>query len=131
VEEEGVRRWLHAQRRDGDLAAFDAGQARKRELAAAVEAMRTRLDAVYRSEAPAEEKKRAKSEEFARLRAQFGNFVPAEPNNAFLVSISVYTQLVPGFERLLAQSGGNLPSFYKRVRNLANEDKSARELALR
>jgi predicted aminopeptidase len=131
VEEEGVRRWLRAQGRDVDLAAFHAGQARKRELAAAVEAMRTRLDAVYRSEAPAEEKKRAKTEEFARLRAQFGNFVPAEPNNAFLVSISVYTQLVPGFERLLAQSGGNLPAFYKKVRELANESKAARELALR
>jgi predicted aminopeptidase len=131
VEEEGVRRWLRAQGRDVDLAAFHAGQARKRELAAAVEAMRTRLDAVYRSETPAEEKKRAKTEEFARLRAQFGNFVPAEPNNAFLVSISVYTQLVPGFERLLAQSGGSLPAFYKKVRELANESKAARELALR
>jgi predicted aminopeptidase len=131
VEEEGVRRWLHAQGRDVDLAAFHAAQARKRELAAAVEAMRTRLDAVYRSDASSEEKKRAKSEEFARLRAAFGNFVPAEPNNAFLVSISVYTQLVPGFERLLAQSGGNLPTFYKRVRNLASDGKSARELALK
>ena len=131
VEEEGVRRWLHAQGRDVDLAAFHAAQARKRELAAAVEAMRTRLDAVYRSDASSEEKKRAKTEEFARLRAAFGNFVPAEPNNAFLVSISVYTQLVPGFERLLAQSGGNLPAFYKRVRNLASDGKSARELALK
>jgi predicted aminopeptidase len=131
VEEEGVRRWLRTQGRDAELAAFHAGQARKRELAAAVEAMRERLDAVYRSKAQAEEKKRVKTEEFARLRATFGNFVPAEPNNAFLVSISVYTQLVPGFERLLAKSGGNLPAFYKRVRELANDDKSARELALK
>ena len=131
VEEEGVRRWLRTQGRDAELAVFHAGQVRKRELAAAVEAMRERLDAVYRSEASAEEKKRVKTEEFARLRAAFGNFVPAEPNNAFLVSISVYTQLVPGFERLLAKSGGNLPAFYKRVRELANDGKSARELALK
>lgn len=131
VEEEGVRRWLQTQGRDADLAAFRAGQARKRELASAVEAMRMRLDAVYRSEASADEKKRAKTEEFVRLRAEFGNFVPAEPNNAFLVSISVYTQLVRGFERLLVRSGGNLPAFYKRVRELASEGKSARELALK
>lgn len=131
VEEEGVRRWLRTQGRDAELAVFHAGQTRKRELAAAVEGIRKRLDAVYRSEASAEEKTRAKAQEFARLRAEFGNFVPVEPNNAFLVSIAVYTELVPGFERLLAQVGGNLPAFYKRVRELANDDKSARELALR
>jgi len=131
VEEEGVRRWLHAQGRDADLAAFHAAQARKRELAASVEAARKRLDALYRSEAPADEKKRVKAEEFARLRAEFGNFVPVEPNNAFLVSIAVYTELVPGFERLLAQAGGNLPAFYKKVRELAKAEKTARELALR
>jgi predicted aminopeptidase len=131
VEEEGVRRWLHAQGRDAELAAFRAAQARKRELAAAIEAVRKRLDAVYRSEASPEEKKRVKAEEFAKLRAQFGNIVPAEPNNAFLVSVSVYTELVPGFERLLAQAGGDLPAFYKRVRELAEAEKPARELALR
>jgi predicted aminopeptidase len=62
---------------------------------------------------------------------EYGNIVPAEPNNAFLVSISVYTQMVPGFERLLAEAGGNLPAFYKRVGELAKVEKPARELALR
>jgi predicted aminopeptidase len=57
--------------------------------------------------------------------------VPAEPNNAFLVSISVYTQLVPAFERLLAETRGDLPAFYQRVRALAKAEKRARELALR
>jgi predicted aminopeptidase len=131
VEEEGVRRWLHSQARDAELSAFRTVQARKRELAAAVDATRKRLDAVYRSDVSPEEKTRVKAEEFARLRGQFGNFVPVEPNNAFLVSVSVYTELVPGFERLLAQAGGNLPAFYKKVRALAKEDKAARELALR
>ena len=57
--------------------------------------------------------------------------MPAEPNNAFLVSIAVYTELVPAFERLLAQKGGDLPAFYARVRELAREEKKAREQALR
>jgi predicted aminopeptidase len=131
VEEEGVRRWLQAQGREADLAAFRAAQARKRQLAARVEAMRERLAAVYGSDSSAEEKRRVKVEEFAKLRAEYGNIVPLEPNNAFLVSISVYTQLVPGFERLLAETGGNLPAFYKRVRDLAAAEKSARQLALR
>ena len=120
VEEEGVRRWLRARGRESELEAFRAAQRRKRELAARVEAMRARLAAVYSSEVPEQEKHRVKTEEFARLRADYGNVVPAEPNNAFLVSISVYTQLVPGFESLLAECGGDLAEFYRRVRELAS-----------
>jgi predicted aminopeptidase len=131
VEEEGVRRWLRAQNRDADLAAFRVMQVRKRELASRVEAIRRNLENVYKSNVPQEEKRKAKAEEFAKLRAEYGPIVPAEPNNAFLVSISVYTQMVPGFERLLAQSGGNLQAFYARVRELAKADKTARELALK
>jgi predicted aminopeptidase len=131
VEEEGVRRWLRTQGREAEFAAFQAAQKRRRELAARVEAMRKRLDVVYKSDAPAEEKQRFKEQEFARLRAEYSKFVPEEPNNAFLVSIAVYTELVPGFERLLAQKGGDLSAFYARARELASEDKKARELALR
>jgi predicted aminopeptidase len=131
VEEEGVRRWLRTQGREAEFAAFQAAQKRRRELAARVEAMRKRLDAVYKSDAPAEEKQRFKEQEFGRLRAEYSKIVPEEPNNAFLVSIAVYTELVPGFERLLAQKGGDLSAFYARARELAGEDKKARELALR
>lgn len=131
VEEEGVKRWLRAHGRAADLAAFRSAQARKRALAAAVEAARMRLEAVYKSALSPDEKRTRKAEEFDRLRAQFGPIVPGEPNNAFLVSVSVYTQLVPGFERLLAETGSNLPAFYARVRELAAAQKSARQLALR
>lgn len=131
VEEEGVRRWLQAQKRTAELDAFRAVQVRKRELAAAVEATRGRLAEVYGSRLTQEAMLEHKRGEFARLRAQFGPIVPSEPNNAFLVSVSVYTQLVPGFERVLAETGGNLPAFYARVRELAAAQKPARQLALR
>jgi predicted aminopeptidase len=131
VEEEGVRRWLRAQGREAEFAAFQALQGRRRQFAAAVEATRKRLETIYSSDLPEAEKKRLKAEEFARLRTEYGAIVPAEPNNAFLVSISVYTQLVPAFERLLAETGANLPGFYQRVRELAKVEKKARELALR
>ncbi len=131
VEEEGVRRWLRAQGREAEFAAFQAVQGRRRQVAGAVEAARKRLESIYASDLPEAEKKRLKAEEFARLRAEYGGIVPAEPNNAFLVSISVYTQLVPAFERLLAEARGNLPAFYQRVRELAKAEKKARDLALR
>jgi predicted aminopeptidase len=127
VEEEGVRRWLEAESRGPELATFRAAQARKRQLAARVEEIRQRLKAVYLSDVPAEEKRRVKAEEFARLRAEYGAFIPLQPSNAFLVSISVYTQLVPAFEQLLAQSG-SLDKFYGRVRELAAGEKPGAQL---
>jgi predicted aminopeptidase len=127
VEEEGVRRWLRAEGRTEELAAFRAAQARKRELAASIAEARKRLAQIYASDLPEEQKAARKAAEFAQLRTRHGNFIPAEPNNAFLVSIAVYTQLVPQFERLLAEVGGNLPAFYARVKELAATERSDRD----
>lgn len=127
VEEEGVRRWLRAEGRLKELEAFHAAQARKRALAAAIAETRARLARIYQSDLAEQEKLEQKALEFERLRAQYGNFIPAEPNNGFLVSIAVYTQMVPAFERLLAQAGGDLPAFYDRVRSLAATARSSRD----
>ena len=130
VEEQGVRRWLEAQGRGADLEAFRAAQARKRAFAAAVKDTRERLAAVYASGASADDMRRRKRAEFDRLRAQFPGAVPAEANNAFLVSIALYTEMVPAFEHLLAASGGDLPQFYARVRSLAEADRAVRDTLL-
>jgi len=117
VEEEGVKRWLESEKRSGELAAFRAAQARKRELADRVGQARERLAAVYRMDLPREAMLEHKRGEWERLRA-LHPALPAEPNNAFLASIAVYTELVPAFERLLVESG-SLERFYARVKKLA------------
>ena len=126
VEEEGVRRWLRAQGRAADLEEFIAAQARRRAFAARVKQTRDRLAAIYRLDVPKEEKLLQKRGEFEQLRSSYPQAVPAEPNNAFLVSIGLYTDLVPAFERLLAESG-SLPAFYERVRSLAASERSSRD----
>jgi predicted aminopeptidase len=128
VEEEGVRRWLQAQGRTSELAEFRAAQGRKREVAAGVAETRSRLSALYGEAGLSDEEKLTlKAKEFERLRARFGNLIPAEPNNAFLVAIAVYTQKVPAFEKLLAEAGGDLPAFYARVKALAASERSSRD----
>ena len=127
VEEEGVRRWLRAEGRPGELADFQAAQGRKREVAAGVAETRRRLREIYAADLPVDAKAARKAAEFERLRARHGNFIPAEPNNGFLVAVAVYTQMVPAFEQLLAQAGGNLPAFYARVRELAASERSSRD----
>ena len=126
VEDEGVRRWLEAQGRTADLADFRAAQARKRELAARIKETRERLRAIYATKLTPEQMAERKKEEFDRLRALYPTFVPAEPNNAFLVSIALYNEYLPAFERLLAESG-SLDAFYTRVRQLAHESRRERD----
>jgi predicted aminopeptidase len=129
VEEEGVRRWLESESRTSELAAFQAAQARKRDLAARIKETRERLKNIYAMQLSPEAMMEQKRGEFDRLRTAFPGVVPAEPNNAFLVSIALYNELVPAFERLLAQAG-NLDAFYARARHLAHEDRAQRDAVL-
>ena len=121
VEEEGVRRWLEHEKRTGELEAFQAAQARKREAAQRVAQARERLAAVYRMDLPDEQKLEHKRGEWQRLRERYPT-LPEEPNNAFLASVALYTELVPSFERLLARAG-SLERFYAEVRKLAKSGK--------
>ena len=51
-------------------------------------------------------------------------------NNAHLASIATYYQCVPGFERVLADQGGDLVSFYAAARALAKLPRSVRHARL-
>ena len=121
VEEEGVRRWLEHEKRAGELEAFRAAQARKREAAERVAQTRERLAAAYAMDIAPEQKLELKRAEWQRLRSLYPT-LPVEPNNAFLASVALYTGLVPAFERLLA-SAGSLERFYAEAKKLAKSGK--------
>ena len=124
VEEEGVRRWLAAEGRAAELEAFRASQARRREFAANILQVRERLAEIYQKNISREEKLAQKRLEFERLRADYPRFLPAQLNNAFVASVTIYTQRVPEFERLLADAG-SLERFYERMRALAASGRSS------
>ena len=130
VEEEGVRRWLDAGGRGSELAAFRASQLRRREFAARVRQTRERLASIYAAGGSPETLAAQKRGEFDRLRADYPAIVPAEPNNAFLVSIALYTEMVPAFERLLAACNGDLKEFYERADKIGGLPRDERPLAL-
>ncbi|MFZ5555463.1 MAG: aminopeptidase [Pseudomonadota bacterium] len=143
VEEEGMRRWLAARGSDELRASYMATRERRREFVALVLAYRDRLDVVYRSdlgvEAKRAEKRRLTGElkaQYQGLRSRWGGFAgydrwfAEELTNAHLASVAAYTQLVPAFERLLADNGGDLARFYGAVKRLAAGDKAARRAAL-
>jgi predicted aminopeptidase len=124
VEEEGVRRWLEAEGRAGELQAFYGAQARRQQFADKIKEARARLALVYKEKVASREiLSGRKREEFEKLRAEYPKIVPAQPNNAFLVSIALYTDLVPQFEALLRESGGSLEVFYGKVKEMAKSGK--------
>ena len=122
VEREGVRRWLAATGRDGELQGFLDGQKRRAEFRAQLDQARARLQVLYRTRLAPEEMRARKRTEFEALKpvlAANPRFARAEPNNALLASFSTYTELAGTFEYLLAEEGGDLEKFYRKVKALA------------
>jgi predicted aminopeptidase len=144
VERAGVRRWLAAHGSPEDQQAFERRQRFRTDFIALVQASRARLDALYREPLEAVEmraQKRVAFEELQRdyraLKASWGGFAGYDrwfaqtPNNALLVTVSIYTGHVAAFEAMLREQGGDLRKFYEAVKALARLDRSAREAVLR
>lgn len=147
VEEEGLRRWLLAQRGNPDaptLAADAARTTRQRaEFRELVGATRDRLQKIYASDAPDDVKRVEKAGAFAAMRAAylpikaewggapvFDRWFADGANNAGIVAAGLYADRVPRFAALLAREGGDLPSFYARVAELARMPKDERDRIL-
>lgn len=143
VELEGVKRWLAARGTPEQFADFQAAQVRKRDFAALVTRYRDKLALLYAGGIDPPAMRRAKADtleqmraDYRTLREQWGGFAGydwwfEQPlNNAQIASVAMYTQLVPGFQKILAESGGDLPRFYAEVKQLAKAPEQQRLAAL-
>lgn len=140
VEEEGVKRWLYSQGREKDLDEHRVDQQHYLSVIELMTKTRAQLATLYASGLPAPLMRERKRETFEALRAayaalreQWGGRGPFDAwfakdiNNAHLASIATYFACVPGFERELKAVGGDLPAFYRRVRELAKLDQERRD----
>ena len=143
VEEEGLRRWLEHEGTPEQRATYTDSRRRQAEFAALVLKYRARLAGFYAQPLGAEEKREGKRRLFAEmnadyeaLKASWGGFAGFDRllarglNNAFLVSIASYTELLPAFRSLLTQEKGDLPAFYRAVKDLSRLDKTERDAKL-
>jgi len=141
VADEGVRRWLKQQGRDRDLAEYLLEQERYLEVIALFDATRAQLRTLYADKLPPAAMREQKRAAFAALRAsysvlkmQWGGHAPFDVwfatgiDNAHLASVATYYSCVPGFERELRAVGGELPAFYRRVRELAQLPQPERDI---
>jgi predicted aminopeptidase len=143
VEEVGLERWL-ASASEATRQATRAAQTRKQEFIRLVMGARSRLQTVYAGHADAANLRGEKARLLAQLKEDYralrndrwNGFAGYDPwfaqdlNNAHLVPIATYTDLVPGFRRLLAESGDDLPRFYAAVKKLARRPEAERRQVL-
>jgi len=145
VEREGVRRWLAAHGDERQRAAWAAYLRRREDFLTLLLTHRRRLGEVFASAMPDEEKRAAKAAEFDKLQreyrrlrderwngfAGYDRFFERKLGAAHLAAVGAYNDWVPAFEALLAESRGDLPSFYEQVRRLGALDKPTRTAELR
>lgn len=144
VERLGVALWLADEAGDAARAEYATLDARRRDFKALSAATRAQLDALYRSPASDDEKRRRKAELMAAMRAEHQR-LKAGPwggatgydgwferaNNALLAVQAAYDEQVPAFERLFEQQGGDFARFHAEVKRLAALPKAERDATLR
>lgn len=143
VEQEGMDRWLERNGTPAQRAAFDTTQQYKLEFIALVLKYRDRLKALYASDLAADEKRSQKEAAFTELKAEYGTlklswsgfagydrFFAGELNNAHIVPVATYSELVPAFRQLLAEKQGDFPKFYSAVREIGGLGKEKRAARL-
>ncbi len=143
VEREGVRRWLTEHGDEKSRQAYADFSQRRREFLNLLLQYRGLLFENYGSRQSDEVKRERKQQLFAmlkdayaQLRASWGGFAgydrffAQDLTNAHLASIGAYNDLVPAFDALLAQTGGDFPRFYQEVKRLAGLPKERRDDSL-
>lgn len=142
VEDAGLERWLRARGRSDQMQNFLTENAREREFIELFAAGREQLNRLYLSGVPKPEMRQKKAAILADVTARardlqrrqgdefYESWLREGLNNAHLASVATYYQCVPGFERLLAEEGGDLDGFYAAARALAKKPRSARHAQL-
>ena len=143
VENEGLRLWLLSQGQDDVHGETSLRQLQRQQFVNLVTRSRNRLSKVYASELSDTLKREKKLElqhrmrqEYALLSKEWGSgggydtWFANSLNNAQLSTVTSYNDLVPNFERLLVQNGGNLEKFYSKVIEISVLDETQRQKQL-
>ena len=151
VERLGIALWLESQASEAARRDYADYNARRNQFRALTQATRRKLEAIYDEKGPAARDRQAQAamksiamdefrQEYRRLRASWGG-EPARwrnydlwverANNASFGAQAAYDELVPGFEGLFRELGGDWARFYDEARRLAAVPKVERHQVLK
>jgi predicted aminopeptidase len=144
VEQAGLRRWMIYSNNPKGLHKYLAYRERHRQFVDLVKRFRFELDSLYRKDIPLTEKRRHKASVFRRLRTEYeymkmdwsansayDAWFNESLNNAKLLTVAAYHDLVPGFIRLLESNNNDLRQFYAACRRLAELPQAERNRRLK
>lgn len=130
VAEEGVKRWLKHEDRLADLRKYEGRLVKRREFYQEIDRARWNLQTLYTSTQPAPAMREKKAAILAKLRDQFRElrrrwggrgleaWLREDINNGHIVSLNLYADHMPPFQKLLADCGGNLDRFFEKAAKL-------------
>jgi predicted aminopeptidase len=133
VENAGLERWLKANGHSERFKRYRKDSVREKEFVELFAHTRAQLAKLYASGAPSTEMRARKAAAFEMLASEihsleqryglhstgYDRWIDEGLNNARLASEANYYDCVPGFERLLADQGNDLPRFYEAARAMA------------
>jgi predicted aminopeptidase len=133
VENAGLERWLKFNGRADAFQRYRKDSTRERQFVELFAHTRSQLAKLYASGVAPEEMRQKKAQAFADLasevrdlemrlglhRTLYDHWIKEGLNNARLASEANYYDCVPGFERLLADQGNDLPRFYAAAREMS------------
>ena len=144
VEDAGLERWLTQQGASQRLQQLRERQAHAAAFVSLLARSRTRLALLYASGVARDEMRAGKAQILGALAADiralelregasyplYEEWIAAGLNNARLASVSTYFDCLPGFTRLLGESGNDLTRFYAAARELARQPRAVRHARL-
>ncbi len=143
VERIGVARWLTARGSLSRIGEYQRRKSRDDAIVAMVLECRDRLEALYSSDVSDANKRIEKRRLIGELKDQYTKDTSKWPaywgykhwfdnpiNNAQLLSVATYNDLIPAFDKLLKKYDGDLSRFYQAAGELADMEKSQRKHAL-
>jgi len=144
VENAGLERWLKANGHPDRFQRYRKDSAREKEFVELFAHTRAQLAKLYASGATPAQMRAGKTAAFAMLASEirsleqryglhatgYDRWISEGLNNARLASQANYYDCVPGFERLLADQGNDLPRFYEAARTMAKLPKPERHARL-
>jgi predicted aminopeptidase len=142
VEDAGLERWLQAQGHPDLIQDFLQQNEQEQAFIELFTQARADLSRLYASGIAATQMRGEKAAIFSRLAEHmrelqkqqgdqyYESWIKEGLNNAHLASVATYYQCVPGFQRLLAQEGGDFQRFYAAARELSKRPRETRHAQL-
>ncbi len=143
VEQEAIHRWMDAKGNSNAYSDYLLGHERNQQFVHLVLKYRDALEILYAKDLTKSDKRQAKTsffenlkKDYKQLKEEWGGYAgydgwfDRDLNNAHLITVSTYHDLVPEFKKLLQSTGNNFERFYTRCKELSKKSKSERRETL-